>query len=132
MRSTPILSLTTLANHSRPAACDRVAAMGHDCQKTMGSTTPTDWLKVATRHGAIGRYWTRNGVIVRKDCYELEELGSLVVGGWMPSPGCRENSLDCNYGVEGIGVAINAAERVYTTQNLCYLVPRPTADPAGT
>ena len=94
---------------------DRGAAVGYDCCKDYGSYYTYGLAENIYQAWLYSQYWTRNGVIVSKDYYELEELASLVVDGWMNSPGHRENILNHSYGVEGIGIAISADEQVYVT-----------------
>ena len=93
--------------------------MGYDCRKDFGSYYTFGLAENIYQAWLYGQYWTQFGVVVSKDYYELEELASLVVDGWMDSPGHRDNILDSSYDREGIGIAISADEQVYVTQNFC-------------
>lgn len=44
-----------------------------------------------------------------------------MVDSWMNSPGHRANILNPDYDRAGIGVAVDAEEAVYATQNFCDL-----------
>ena len=48
-----------------------------------------------------------------------EAVAKELVNGWMDSPGHRENILDRQYGRIRVGVVINSAEDIYSTQNFC-------------
>lgn len=98
---------------------DRGAAVGYDCRKNYGSYYTYGLAENIYQAWLYSQYWTRGGVIVDKDYYQLEELASLVVGGWMDRPGHRENIVNTSYDRQGIGIAISADERVYVTQNFC-------------
>ena len=98
---------------------DRGAAAGYECRKDYGTYYTHGLAENIYWSTLYSRYWTRNGVVVSKDYYQLEELASLVVNWWMDSPGHRENILNGSHDVEGIGVAVSADERVYVTQNFC-------------
>ncbi len=98
---------------------DRGAAVGYDCRKDYGSYYTYGLAENIYQAWLYGQYRTQFGVIVSKDYHELEELASLVVDGWMASSGHRQNILNSSYDVQGIGVAINADEQVYVTQNFC-------------
>lgn len=93
--------------------------MGYDCRKDFGSYYTFGLAENIYQAWLYGQYWTQFGVVVSKDYYELEELASLVVDGWMDSPGHRDNILDSSYDREGIDIAISADEQVYVTQNFC-------------
>lgn len=106
-------------NQSGQSASDRGSARGYDCRKDYGSYYTHGLAENISYASLYGQYWTLNGVVVRKDYHALDELASLVVDGWMNSPGHRRNILDGSYGKEGIGVAVSADEKVYVTQNFC-------------
>ena len=106
-------------NLSGQDSSDRGAAVGYDCRKDYGSYYTYGLAENIFWSTLYSRYQTRNGIIVSKDYYGLEELASLVVNGWMDSRGHRENILNGSYDVEGIGVAVNSDEQVYVTQNFC-------------
>ena len=101
------------------SASDRGAAEGYDCHKDYGTYYTFGLAENISWSTLYSRYQTRNGIIVSKDYYGLEELAFLVVDGWMNSSGHRENILTGSYDVEGIGVAVNSDEEVYVTQNFC-------------
>ena len=101
------------------SASDRGAARGYDCRKDYGSYYTYGLGENIFWSTIYSRYQTRNGVVVSKDYYQLEELASLAVNWWMDSPDHRENILNGSYDVQGIGVAISLDERVYVTQNFC-------------
>ena len=101
------------------SASDRGAAVGYDCRKDYGSYYTYGLAENIYQAWLYGQYWTRNGVVVRKDYHTLEELASLVVDGWMDSLGHRENILNTSYDRQGIGIAISTDEKVYVTQNFC-------------
>ena len=61
------------------------------------------------------------GVEIRRNYYTLNKLAAEIVDGWMNSPGHRENILNTRYDRAGIGVAVDAEEAVYATQNFCDL-----------
>ena len=98
---------------------DRGAAAAYDCRKDYGSYDTYGLSENIYWSTLYSQYWTQFGVVVSKDYYELEELASLVVDGWMASVGHRENILNTGYDRQGIGIAISADEKVYVTQNLC-------------
>lgn len=98
---------------------DRGATVGYDCRKDYGSYYTYGLAENIFQGSLYSQYWTRNGVVVRKDYHSLDELASLVVDGWMDSPGHRQNIVDTSYDSEGIGVAIDSDEKVYVTQNFC-------------
>ena len=98
---------------------DRGAAVGYNCRKDYGAYYTYGLAENIYQAWLYSQYWTRNGVVVRKDYYTLEELASLVVDGWMDSPGHRENIVNTSYDRQGIGVVIGADEAVYVTQNFC-------------
>ena len=106
-------------NQRGQSPSDRGAVVGYDCHKDYGSYYTYGLAENIYYAGLYSQYWTRNGIVVRKDYYELEALASRIVDGWMTSTGHRENILDTSYDVEGIGVAVNDDERVYVTQNFC-------------
>ena len=47
-------------------------------------------------------------------------VADKIVTGWMNSPGHRKNILNPKYDRIGVGVVINADEKVYATQNFCF------------
>ena len=47
-------------------------------------------------------------------------VADKIVTGWMNSPGHRKNILNPQYDRIGVGVVINADEKVYATQNFCF------------
>ena len=98
---------------------DRGAEVGYDCRKDYGSYYTYGLAENIYQAWLYGQSWTLNGIVVRKDYYELEELAALVVDGWMDSAGHRENILNGSYDLQGIGVAVNGDEQVYVTQNFC-------------
>ena len=98
---------------------DRGSSVGYDCRKDYGSYYTYGLAENIAYSSLYGSYRTRAGEIVSKDYYEIEELAELVVDGWMDSPGHRENILKDSYDVQGIGVAVDANEQVYITQNFC-------------
>lgn len=61
--------------------------------------------------------WYAGGTYSHSDYYTVEELAAQCVGGWMESPGHRENILTPYWLVEGIGVAVGPNGTVYVTQN---------------
>ena len=87
---------------------DRGAAVGYDCLKDYGPHYTYGLAENIFYASLYEQYWTVNGVIVRKDWYEIQELAEVVVDGWMDSPGHRENILEDGYGLQGIGVAISS------------------------
>ena len=93
--------------------------MGYDCRKDYGGYYTYGLAENIYWSTLYSRYQTRNGEVISKDYYSMEELASLAVNWWMDSPGHRENILNGSYGVEGIGVATSEDERVYVTQNFC-------------
>ncbi len=101
------------------SATDRGATVGYDCRKDYGSYYTYGLAENIYQATLYSQYWTLNGIVVRKDYYELEELAALVVDGWMDSAGHRENILNGSYDLQGIGVAVNDDEQVYITQNFC-------------
>ena len=106
-------------NQQGQSPSDRGEAVGYDCRKDYGSYYTYGLPENINQAWLYSQSWTLNGILVRKDYYELEELASLVVDGWIASTGHRENILNNSYDVEGIGVAINDDEKVYLTQNFC-------------
>ena len=98
---------------------DRGSSVGYDCRKDYDSYYTYGLAENIFYSTLYGQYWEIGGRIIRKDYYEIEELAELVVDGWMDSPGHRENILKDSYDVQGIGVAIDANEQVYITQNFC-------------
>lgn len=98
---------------------DRGSSVGYDCRKDYGSYYTYGLAENIAYSSLYGSYRTRAGEIVSKDYYEIEELAELVVDGWMDSPGHRENITKDSYDVQGIGIAIDANEQVYITQNFC-------------
>lgn len=57
------------------------------------------------------------GDLEYKEYRDLEELAKSTVEGWMKSKGHRENILEQNYTMEGIGIVIKKSGEVYITQN---------------
>jgi uncharacterized protein YkwD len=53
------------------------------------------------------------------DWYSAEELAEEAVEGWMDSPGHRKNILEKAYDRTGIGIAIDADDKVLVTQVFC-------------
>jgi len=53
------------------------------------------------------------------DWYSAEEIAEEAVEGWMDSPGHRRNILEKAYDRAGIGIAIDAEDRVLVTQVFC-------------
>ena len=109
-------SHTNLAGQS---PSDRGAAVGYDCRKDYGTYYTYGLAEDIYQGWLYGQYRTSNGVVVSKDYHTLEELASLVVDGWMNSPGHRQNIVKASYDREGVGVAISVEEKVYVTQNFC-------------
>jgi uncharacterized protein YkwD len=65
----------------------------------------------------VERDWYVGGVYSHSEYYTQEEIATLVVEGWMDSPGHKENILTEYWESEGIGIAISSDGQVYVTQN---------------
>jgi uncharacterized protein YkwD len=61
--------------------------------------------------------WYHNGVLARTEYYQPGEIASVIVTGWMNSPGHRANILTTNLTLEGIGVAISSTDDIYITED---------------
>ena len=84
---------------------DRAAVSGYDCLKRDGAYV---------RSGiAENIYMSRTHVVYTRG------LAAEAVGGWMDSPGHRENILGAGYDRLGVGIAISDGGAAYAVQNFC-------------
>ena len=98
---------------------DRAGVAGYICRKNFGSYYTEGVAENIFYSSLFGRQWYLSGISINKEYYSLEELATLVVEGWMDSPGHRQNILNQQYDREGIGIAIDSDEKVFVTQNFC-------------
>lgn len=84
---------------------DRGMAVGYNCRKDYGS------------------YYTYG---LAENIYSISWAGSnpervarQMVDSWMTSPGHRQNILESDYDVLGVGIALSRSGALYATQNFC-------------
>ena len=98
---------------------DRGIRAGFECRKDYGSF----YTHGLAENIALNYTYSTYRISGDKSTYDWleneEELARDIVVGWMNSPGHRENILKDTYERIGIGVIINDAEEVYSTQNFC-------------
>ena len=98
---------------------DRANSFGYVCSKKIGRLTYSG-IAENIYSGWLYSSITYIGFIPIKDYMSLNEIAAEVVGGWMDSPGHRQNILTKMYDREGIGVAVNYEnEELLVTQNFC-------------
>lgn len=61
--------------------------------------------------------WYVNSVYSHSDYHSQDNIASLVVQGWMDSPGHRNNILNGFWTSQGIGAGISADNKVYVTED---------------
>ena len=93
---------------------DRGMSGGYPCRKVstygLAENIAQNWLYTS--------YMT-SGVYTSYNWNTEESLAKDIVGGWMSSPGHRENILTRTYDRLGVGIAIAKNDAVYATQNFC-------------
>ncbi|MCY4491117.1 MAG: CAP domain-containing protein [Thaumarchaeota archaeon] len=98
---------------------DRGIRAGFECRRDYGSF----YTYGLAENIALNYTYSTYRISGDKSTYDWleneEELAKDIVVGWMNSPGHRENILKDTYERIGIGVIINDAEEVYSTQNFC-------------
>lgn len=72
----------------------------------------------AHRYHRISTVTDETGTRHTTDWKTLAEMAKESVDGWMTSPGHRRNLLHRDFREHGIGVAFDAQQRVFITQNL--------------
>ncbi len=60
-----------------------------------------------------------NGQRQETELRSIRDVATIVVEGWMTSPGHRENLLTPHWRKEGIGVFLDDDGEIYVTQNFC-------------
>jgi uncharacterized protein YkwD len=108
-------------DHTNPDgknATDRGRVAGYLCQKFYSGFF-TQGLAENIYRGNLYSRIRITGSQRTYDWYSPEEIAREVVEGWMDSTGHRRNILEKTYGKEGIGIFIDADDRVYVTQVFC-------------
>ena len=101
---------------------DRGSAQGYRCQKAIGNLIYSGIAENIFQNNLYDTVWYTNGIPTSYDWNTLDDLAQSTVDGWMDSSGHRENILTKTYDKEGIGVAIASDDKVYITQNFCYIL----------
>ncbi|MBM3910228.1 MAG: CAP domain-containing protein [Thaumarchaeota archaeon] len=97
---------------------DRAASVGYSCYKDYGTYYTYGVAENIAQNWLYTSYMT-SGIYTSYNWHTEESLAKEIVGGWMESPGHRQNILTSTYDRIGIGVGIASNDAVYSTQNFC-------------
>jgi len=109
-------------SHDTPDGIDptgRGAIYGYNCEKRVGNLIYSGIAENIFQNNLYDTVWYTNGIPTSYEWNSMDEIAQSTVGGWMDSPGHRQNILTSTYDNEGIGVAISSDDKVYITQNFC-------------
>jgi len=93
---------------------ERGKRAGYSCSKSLGGGWYSDGLAEN-----IDMVPIHSNVVGCGSTHGLDNMADCMVGGWMGSPGHRENILTKTYDRTGVGVAFSEDGDIYGTQNFC-------------